>query len=52
MAYRASRGRKQAKKGVQLTIMVVGEYYSCLGEPRCGPPASCEMLRTGLLSAQ
>lgn len=25
MAYRASRGRKQAKKGVQLTIMVVGE---------------------------
>ncbi|BEJ16292.1 hypothetical protein CspHIS471_0508970 [Cutaneotrichosporon sp. HIS471] len=24
MAYRASRGRKQAKKGVQLTIMVVG----------------------------
>jgi septin family protein len=26
MAYR-SRGRKQAKKGVQLTIMVVGEYH-------------------------
>jgi hypothetical protein len=30
MVYRASRGRKQAKKGVQLTIMVVGEYLSLL----------------------
>jgi septin family protein len=29
MASRASRGRKQAKKGVQLTLMVVGESASC-----------------------
>jgi hypothetical protein len=31
MASRASRGRKQAKKGVQLTLMVVGESQVGLG---------------------
>lgn len=31
MSTRASRGRKQAKKGVQLTLMVVGESHAAFG---------------------
>lgn len=44
MTSRASRGRKQAKKGVQLTLMVVGEC-GCRRNPRLARRALCTVIR-------